>query len=334
METLRFAKHQALGNDFLIALLTEDEKSNLDALHLDWPGLASRLCDRRAGVGADGLLLGIGARVSDPRWTEGGLGGTSYLEGEARIRMILYNADGSRAEVSGNGSACLANSLARTYEPWRTAVHKFQDAHLSVTVETDAGPRRVAWRNDLVDSDDGEPFVIDEHVDVDMPLVMPGPDISPALDAQINERFGDTRRATGDVGNPHLVIHAPEAVDPGETAHLGKLYESHFPGGINVEFIWLPIDKGSSSETRDAIGMAVWERGAGVTHACGTGAVAAAVRARDWDLVVRSGWTSVHMPGGTALVAQFGPRDCPTLQVGAQHVADVEWSLRGPWLDT
>ena len=333
MDTLRLTKHHGLGNDFLIALLSDEEKTALDTLHLDWPGLASSICHRRTGIGADGLLLGIGAQVSEPQWEEGGLGGKPYLDGAARVQMILYNADGSRAEVSGNGSACLANSLARRFEPWSTAVRESRDAHLSVRVETDAGPRQVAWRNDVVDCADGEPFVIQEHVDVDMPLVMPGPGISPALDAQITERFGDARRATGDVGNPHLVIHAQSTIDAVEAARLGQLYESYFPDGINVEFIWVPDKDDSSHQAPDSIGLAVWERGAGVTSACGTGAVAAAVRARDWELVARSGWTCVRMPGGTALVAQIGPTNTPTLQVGAMHVADVEWPLRGPWLD-
>ena len=332
METLRLAKHHGLGNDFLIALLSDEVKTALDTRHLDWPGLASSVCHRRTGIGADGLLLGIGAQVSEPQWEEGGLGGKPYLDGRARVQMILYNADGSRAEVSGNGSACLANSLARTFEPWSTAVKESRDARLSVEIETDAGPRKVVWRNDVVDSNDGEPFVIEEHIDVEMPLVMPGPGISQALDGEILRRFGGTRRATGDVGNPHLVIHAQTPIDAVETARLGQLYESYFPDGINVEFIWVPDKRDSSYEIRDSIGLAVWERGSGVTSACGTGAVAAAVLARDWDLVARSGWTNVQMPGGTALVAQFGRTNLPTLQVGAMHVADIEWPLHGPRL--
>ncbi len=63
METLQLTKHQALGNDFLIALLPDDEKTALDERRVDWPGLAKLVCDRRTDAGADGLILGVGPGV-------------------------------------------------------------------------------------------------------------------------------------------------------------------------------------------------------------------------------------------------------------------------------
>ncbi|WP_419911063.1 diaminopimelate epimerase [Candidatus Poriferisodalis sp.] len=328
MDTLRLAKHHALRNDFLILLLSADEKSTLDASLLDWSGLAKKACDRRSGIGADGLILGMIQSSPRAQWEESTFENSRYVDGTARIRMVLYNSDGSDAEVSGNGVACLADALAHSQEPWRTAYDELREAYLRVEVETDAGDRTVAWRNSVFDTPHEGRVVLDTNVDVNMPLVMPGPEISPALDALISERFGGAARGTGDVGNPHLVINAGGQIDEIETAQLGALYESYFPRGINVEFIW------SRGDERPSIGMSVWERGAGITQACGTGAVAAAVRAGDWGVVPRDFGTYVHMPGGDfALVVQLGPTNKPQLQVHAERIADIDWPLRGPWLD-
>ena len=248
--------------------------------------------------------------------------------------MVLFNSDGSRAGMSGNGAACLANAVAHGREPWSQRIERLQEAHLSVEIATDSGIRNVQWRSPFVEGEDGETIPLDTHVDVVMPVVEHGPPICPELDALISEAFGGCARRTGDVGNPHLVIAAGRELVAEETARLGALYEEHFEGGINVEFIW-PLEEAPDTTPRrgSTLGMTVWERGAGLTEACGTGAVVAAMSAREWGLVSDDIFTSVVMPGGLATIAQASPGQSPQLQVWADHVADVEWPLRGPWLD-
>ena len=334
METLRLTKHHGLGNDFLIALLSGKEKAAFDALPLRWSDLAKEICNRRTGVGADGLLLGIDASFSEPTSTESAVGGDPFLHGKARVQMVLYNSDGSRAEVSGNGSACLANALARSRDPWAQAIRQPQVAYLDIAVETDAGPRTVSWRYAFYETDDGLIQPHDENVDVDMPIVVPEPDIVPALNDLITQRFGESPRATGDVGNPHLVIATSHRLDEADVRELGSQYQAYFSDGINVEFVWPLVDECHAEGTpSSSLGMRVFERGAGVTDACGTGAVVAAIRAREWGLVRHDVWTEVIMPGGSATVAQAGLTGHPQLQLFVEHVADIEWPLRGPWLD-
>ncbi|WP_420621204.1 diaminopimelate epimerase [Candidatus Poriferisodalis sp.] len=335
METLQFTKHDGLGNDFLIALLSNDEKAALDARGLDWAGLAERVCNRHSGIGADGLVLGIGPTWSTPTWYESAVNGSSCPGGSATARMVLYNSDGSRAGMSGNGSACLANAVASAREPWSLRIDDFSEAYLDVELNTDSGTRSVRWRSPCMKSNDGEPVPLDTHIDVIMPTVKAGPKICPALDELISETFGGGARGTGDVGNPHLVIATGRKMDAGETERLGASYQEHFVDGINVEFVW-PVNGASPSErgTSSSLGMSVWERGAGLTKACGTGAVVSAIRAREWGLVRDEIFTSVLMTGGLATVAQAGPTDPPVLQVWADHVGDYEWPLRGPWLDS
>lgn len=338
MKALRLTKYQALGNDFLILLMEEREKAALDARRLDWPALAMRVCRRQAGVGAlggaDGLILGIGPAWSEPTWSESAVNGSSCPSGTASVRMVLYNSDGSRARMSGNGSGCLAYAIASAEDPWSQRIHDRREAYLSVEIATDSGSRSVRWRSPYVEANDGERVAIDPHIDVIMPPVEAGPEICPALHELIAETFGDGARGTGDVGNPHLVIATGRKIETDETRALGERYEQHFPAGINVEFVW-SANGGScdASDPPSSLGMAVWERGAGVTDACGTGAVVAVTRAREWGLVQPDIWTSVLMPGGRAIVAQTALDRPPQLQIWAEHVGDIEWPLRGPWLD-
>ena len=333
METLQLTKHQALGNDFLIALLPDDEKTALDERRLDWPGLAKLVCDRRTDAGADGLILGVGPSSLMAEWSESAFEGSKSLSGSASVTMVLYNADGSRAEMSGNGSACLANALARTQEPWSHAFEQLQESSLRVEIKTAAGSRSVSWRNPVFDTEKDGQISLDTHVDVHMPRVAPGPEIGGALNDLITERFGTADRGTGDVGNPHLVIAAGSPVNADETANLGALYESHFADGINVEFIWPITEENSPTISCTGVGMSVWERGAGLTQACGTGAVVAATRAREWGLVKSDFFTDVAMPGGSVTVAHHVPSGALQLLLWVEHVADISWPLRGPWLD-
>lgn len=242
---LRLTKYQGLGNDFLVALWADNPGMEPD------PAVARALCDRHLGVGADGLIHGLvpGGDVAD-------------------VHMVLLNADGSEAEISGNGIRCLGQAVLR---------HTGRSEG-DVTVETVGGTRELRTvRGDV----DGELWMR-----VDMGRPGPGPELGEAAAS-----YPARRRATVDVGNPHLVllVDDPAAVDL-ETD--GPQLEAGFPDGINVHVV--------APAGADALDLRVWERGVGMTRACGSGAVAAAAAAHDWGLV--GDRVQVRMPGGTATV--------------------------------
>ena len=278
---VRLTKHHGLGNDFLVALGATAELATLG------PEQARRWCDRRRGIGADGLLLGS---VDEPGWD---------------VVMTLLNADGSSAEMSGNGIRCLAQAAAR-----RRAVDE-----VSLRIGTAGGPRQVEVQPDP----GGDPASVVARVD--MGPARPGPAPERA-DEGDESSYGTTtatalgldarRSATYDLGNPHLVllVDDPEAVD---LAAAGSFHEACYPHGINVHFV------APTAGEADAMSMRVWERGAGVTEACGTGAVAVARAAYDWGLV--GDRVTVHMPGGDVTVVVGDPM---VLRGPATYVAAIE----------
>ena len=237
---LQLTKHHGLGNDFLVVFHPD---------HDDLPALARQLCDRHRGVGADGLLVAESA------------------DGYA-ARMTLYNADGSRAEMSGNGIRCFAQALSARrgdLDPQR--------------ILTDAGDRQV------------ELFAT-EHPDTLQVSV----DMGPIDDSEAPAGW-DTLGCHPDrpvlhlgLGNPHSVVGVDDVAEVDLEA-LGRKVP-----GTNLEI----IEPGPGvAEIR----MRVHERGAGITEACGTGACASAHAARQWGLVpAASPEIVVHMDGGSAKV--------------------------------
>ncbi|MEJ7584237.1 MAG: diaminopimelate epimerase, partial [Acidimicrobiales bacterium] len=280
----RLTKHHGLGNDFLVLLGSSADTSDVDA------ATARRWCDRRRGIGADGLLVGTDG--------EGAAGSTVDLV------MTLFNADGSRAEMSGNGIRCLAQAEAR-----RRGVETVE-----LRIATDGGIRSVAVEPDPAAVDQA---TVSATVDMGSAAAGPEPDIElthdPA-DLGTAEALALSPRAqvTVDLGNPHLVllVDDPEAVD---LVAAGSLHEAAFSHGINVHAV------APTAGQRDALTVRVWERGVGVTDACGTGAAAAAHAAHEWGLVGRQ--VTVHMPGGDVEVTV----DDPIMLTGpATFVATVE----------
>lgn len=274
---MRLTKHHGLGNDFLVALEEVDGPLHGDAT------MARTLCDRRRGLGADGLI--IGARPRDGQLAADGA--------PIDVVMQLWNADGSRAEMSGNGIRCLGQALAMA-----------RDEHsVTLRIATDGGERT------LVVHDDAEHRLA--TVSVTMGPVGAGPDIP----RSVSERLVEHRHGTADLGNPHLVVLVPDLALV-DLVGTGSWIEKEFAAGVNVEFI-------SVNPEPDTLDLLVWERGAGVTEACGTGATAAAQLAHQWGLVGDA--VTVRMPGGSAevLVAATA-HDEPTLIGPAQHVATIE----------
>lgn len=265
------SKHHGLGNDFLVAL---DDRHDQPVV-ID-PALAVRLCHRRTGVGADGLIHGI--RPTDDQRAAG-----------IDVVMRLINANGSPAEMSGNGIRCLGQAVAR------------QKGQIdgTITVLTDAGLR---------------PLQITPGTDPATVMVSVGmgePAAGPHIPEPVHE-FLTGRFATVDMGNPHLVVvvEDPASID---LMTEGGWLEQQFPNGVNIEYI-TPLDDASGLTLR------VWERGVGITDACGTGACAAAHQARVWGLV--GDRVTVSMPGGDAQVV-LEDDGTATLIGPSVHIADL-----------
>ena len=255
----RLTKHHGLGNDFLVLLGPGSELGGVGDDH------ARRWCDRHRGIGADGLLVGA---FDDP---------------DVDLVMTLRNADGSRAEMSGNGIRCLAHAEA----------DRRNFTSVDLRIATDAGLRTVEVRP--------APDAHTVLASVDMGVAGPGPDpdrdaapadASELSPAQLAAKPLHIR--TVDVGNPHLVLLVD---DPAEVvmAAAGPTWASAWSAGINVHAV------APTPGEADALTMAIWERGVGTTEACGTGAAAVARAAHDWGLVGTD--VVVHMPGGDVSVA-------------------------------
>ncbi|KAA0234651.1 MAG: Diaminopimelate epimerase [Acidimicrobiales bacterium] len=212
---------------------------------------------------------------------------SSHRAGTADMRMHLFNSDGSEAEISGNGIRCLAQAEAL----------RRGTTHCVLTIASAGGDREV----------DVTGFVDDRTalVSVDMGAPKPGPAIPSEVIATVPGRVGSV-----DLGNPHLVV---EVRDPDSVvlAKEGPELERHFPGGINVHFV---------RQDRDGhIDMRVWERGAGATDSCGSGACAAASVVRLWEPGSRI--VKVRMPGGEAEITLD---EAVTLSGPVSWVGDVE----------
>jgi diaminopimelate epimerase len=261
--TLRFAKYHGLGNDFV---LVEGP--------LMGPERARRVCDRRRGIGADGVVT-----ILPPR-TAG-----------AAVAMHIYNPDGSVAEMCGNAVRCLARHLAET-----------RGLAGRIRIDTDAGTKDCTLHRGT----DGAV----EAVSVEMgPARVEG--------EQELEVGGERLRAVRvSMGNPHAVLFDEPTRE--RAAAIGPPIEKAVPGGVNVGF---------ARPTAGGIDLVVWERGAGLTDACGTGACAAAVAAvRRGD--VRAGApVEVRLPGGTLEITVASDLSRVTMRGPAQRVFAGEADL-------
>ncbi|RKH59443.1 diaminopimelate epimerase [Corallococcus llansteffanensis] len=245
----RIFKYHGLGNDFVVL----DRRStgvDIDAEQSRW------LCDRRRGIGADGVL----ALLPSSRGV---------------ARMVVHNADGSIAEMCGNGLRCAVKYLVDQSGQHPATLDVETGAGVLackpgygdggvVGVDISMGPARLVAAN-LPSGTTGQPFV-------DAPV--PG--------------HPDLRGTAVNMGNPHLVLLDQPLED---AERLGPALEHHpaFPDRTNVEFV--RVDE-------DGLTVVVWERGCGLTQACGTGACASAVAAVLGKRLPANAWLRVTLPGG------------------------------------
>jgi diaminopimelate epimerase len=259
-------KAQAYGNDFLIAPVVGGAPA--DGAHQ-----ARQICDRRHGVGADGLIF---ATITD-----------------AGAETELFNCDGSRAEVSGNGVRCVAAWLAhdRGLEPGSR-----------VTIGTGAGPKRLTL---LESSETRSTFEA-------------GMGHPTGLAERVLDLHGEAIRASVlSMGNPHCVVFGDLTDERLQRIGRGLATHAVFPGGTNVELARL--------EAPDRVRILIWERGVGPTASSGTGTCAAAVAAIAHQGASRR--LEVAAPGGVQRVEWTD--DGVALVGWAELVARVEWPF-GP----
>ncbi len=295
MTSMRFAKMHGIGNDYIYV--------DAAAEHIDdAPALARAVSDRHTGIGGDGLILILPA-------TQGS---------GAHARMRIFNADGSEAQMCGNGIRCVTKFV----------VDRGMSIENPLRIETARGVLEMRW---WLGCDDR---VSDVEVDMGAPLLsaheigLAWPEVAGA--AQIVARnwpqtlhCDDARVESGatlvSMGNPHIVFWCGDVARvPIEV--VGPAIERHrfFPQRINVHF----VEVLSRTELR----MRTWERGSGVTLACGTGASAvcvAGVLENRSDRAVR-----IHLPGGD-LDLKWDAQDGRVRMRGpATHVFDGEFTLQ------
>jgi diaminopimelate epimerase len=278
---MRFAKYHGIGNDFLIVDLRT--ASPAEAAAVQAPDRVIALCDRRFGVGGDGVLAVLPSATAD-------------------ARMRVLNSDGSEAEMCGNGIRCVAKEL---YD--RGGVRKPE-----IAIETGAGRLICA-----IDAEGGRARSVTVAMGAPRLLrgeiPMAGPPAERCIE-QALELAGSARAITCvSMGNPHAVAF----VDSRDAAmalasSLGTQVEHHawFPNRTNAEF--------ASVKHRREIDLVVWERGCGITLACGTGACATVVAAVVTGRADEATPVRVNLPGGSLEI---------TVQAGLSGVA-----MRGPAL--
>ncbi len=270
----RFWKYHGLGNDFLIVEGDEKAVSQEEV---------RALCNRHRGVGADGVIC-----VSD--------------DGDDRATMVIFNRDGSRPEMCGNGVRCVA---AHAYWRW--------NAQREIAIRSDAG-----WRQCRI-----------EEVSTDLAMVavdMGAAKVEDLAVADPADHGGEGLHGlTVDMGNPHYVLWQPPGQNFGDEQRrrlvaLGERFNGGheaFPEGVNVEWA-IP----------HAEGFEVWvyERGVGLTEACGTGACAVAAAAWESGRWRPSQEVVIDLPGGRLAIANN--REIVVMKGPAAPICEGRWPLR------
>lgn len=253
---LRFTKMHGLGNDYVYVSLFGQSVT-------DPPALARSVSDRHRGVGSDGLIL-VGPADTP----------------EADVRMQMFNADGSRGQMCGNGIRCVGKLAYERGWARRNPLRVQTDAGvltLELILEKPGGERVREVRVDM-----GEPILDPARI----PVLLPGEQVVRAplpMDGMLMQV------TCVSMGNPHAVIFRPSLRDV-PLSEWGPKLERHplFPERINVHFV--------AVENRERVRMITWERGSGPTQACGTGAAAVCVAGVLNGLTARS--IVASLPGG------------------------------------
>jgi diaminopimelate epimerase len=276
---MRVSKLHGLGNDYIYHRPTDER---------DWAEVSRRVSDRHFGIGADGLILALPSAKAD-------------------LKMRIFNADGSEAEMCGNGIRCLAK-----YAVEEGMVRS--DAQ-QVTIETGAGvlTLELLRENGVVSAarvDMGAPRLEPAEI----PVNLPGP--GPVLDYPVEIGGMSLRLSFVSMGNPHAIYYMKSGIEDFPLERIGPLVEHHplFPRRTNFQVVHV-VDSGHVKHR-------VWERGSGITLASGTSASAVCVASRlkglTGDRIVDS------LPGGD-LVLEWDGKGSVFMTGPATRVFDGEW---------
>ena len=267
---MKFVKMQGAGNDFIVI--------EADTAPYDWPGLAITICNRHYGIGADGILLVMPSKSAD-------------------FRLRIFNPDGSEAEACGNGTRC----VVRYFADRNPGISHDRE----ISVETMAGIRKARVHHTAkltkVKVNMGKPVFAEKNI----PVLLKECDRVNARKPMINCSLQVDRRKLSlslvSMGNPHAVYFTDKPVADFPLTRIGPKIEHHqmFPEGTNFEVAHVV--------NRRQIEARVWERGAGETLACGTGACAIAVSARLNGYINDN--AAVKLPGGTLEIEWAGTGD-------------------------
>jgi diaminopimelate epimerase len=295
---IHFTKMHGIGNDFILI----DCRENSSRIRVP-ATMAKHLCHRRFGIGADQLLLLYRSRI-------------------AHFKMRIFNADGSEVEMCGNGIRCLAKYI------WDKKISRRE----ILQIETLAGIMKPEKAGEMVKVDMGEPIFEPEKIPVKINTKFKIQKLKTKnknLKSQISNMVIDYPLKIKDrefkitcvsMGNPHAVIMA-KGVSDFPVAFYGPLIENHpiFPKRTNVEFVEVLNDS--------EIAMYVWERGAGETMACGTGASAVAVASHVKGLTGRT--ATVHLLGGDLFI-EWAPDNHIYMTGPAEKVFDGAIEIEDP----
>lgn len=258
---MEFSKFQATGNDFIL----------LDARNAqrDWPKLAKAMCQRRFGIGADGLITVHGSEIAD-------------------LKMRIFNPDGSEAEACGNGLRCFA----------KYAIEANMVSRPDLTIETASGIRQArasVSKGEVrhAEVSMGMPRFQAEEIPADVDT-----DGAPILGYTLELAECKLVVSLVSMGNPHAVSFMSAPVGDFPLATLGPEVERHpvFPHRTNFEI--------ANVMNRNKVKARVWERGVGETLACGSGACAIAVTGRLLDYV--NSQVDITLPGGILTISWNG----------------------------
>jgi diaminopimelate epimerase len=262
---LPFTKVEGLGNDFLVVDLRPGRPAaSAGGPSPEDPAVVRALCDRRFGVGGDGVLAILPSKSAD-------------------ARMRVLNSDGSEAEMCGNGIRCVAKLLHDTDPALRRRALRIETGAGILDLKLDVEEDRVR----TVEVEMGRPRLTRDEIPI-----LPG-GTTRVLREAISARGRIFHFTAVSMGNPHAVIFVddPASLHP-LAEEFGSLFEhaERFPRRTNVEFAYVRPD--------GEIDLVVWERGSGITMACGTGACATVVAACLEERLKPGTETVVHLPGG------------------------------------
>lgn len=276
---MKFTKMQGIGNDYVYVNCLQETIENPSEL-------AKKISDRHYGVGSDGLIM---INPSD----------------KVDFEMEMYNADGSRGEMCGNGIRCVAKYV---YDYGLTD-------KTSISVETLAGIKYLDLTVEdgkvvLVKVDMGKPMLRPEEV----PVVSEKEEV---IDEPITVDGQEYRMTCVSMGNPHAVVFIDQDVKEFPLETVGVKFENHerFPKRVNTEFVNV-LDRHTAQ-------MRVWERGSGETLACGTGACAVAVACALNGLTEDE--VTVKLLGGDLQIKWDREKNTVYMTGPAEVVFDGEW---------